>query len=37
MVRTEHDIVQLVYAAKTDSAAADALVQQYLPLSLIHI
>lgn len=31
MVRTEHDIVQLVYAAKTDPAAADALVQQYLP------
>ena len=30
MVRTEHSIVGQVYAAKTDSAAADALIQQYM-------
>ena len=31
MVTLEHAIVQAVYAAKTDTAAADAFVQQYLP------
>ena len=30
MVNTEHEIVEKVYAAKTDSRAADALIQQYL-------
>ena len=30
MVRTEHSIVGQVYAAKTDSAAADALIGQYV-------
>ncbi len=30
MVKTEHEIVEKVYAAKTDSQAADALIQQYL-------
>ena len=31
MVRTENDVVQAVYAAKTDTDAADAFVEQYLP------
>ena len=31
MVRTESDVVRAVYAAKTDTAAADAFVQQYMP------
>ena len=30
MVRTEHTIVAQVYAAKTDTEAADALIQQYM-------
>ena len=30
MVRTEHDIVSQVQAAKTDSEAADALIRQYM-------
>ena len=30
MVRTEHNIVSLVYAAKTDSATADNLISQYM-------
>lgn len=30
MVQTEQNIVQLVYAAKTDREAADALIQQYM-------
>ena len=30
MVRTEHSIVSQVYAAKTDSEAADALIGQYI-------
>ena len=30
MVQTEQNIVQLVYAAKTDRKAADALIQQYM-------
>lgn len=30
MVRTEHDIVFQVQAAKTDPAAADGLIRQYL-------
>ena len=30
MVRTEHSIVSLVYAAKTDSEAADTLISQYM-------
>ena len=30
MVRTEHSIVGQVYAAKTDSEAADALIGQYI-------
>ena len=30
MVRTEHDIVAQVQAAKTDSEAADALIRQYM-------
>ena len=30
MVRTEHSIVNLVYAAKTDSEAADGLIGQYM-------
>ena len=31
MVRTENDVVRAVYAAKTDPAAADAFVEQYMP------
>ena len=30
MVRTEQDILRLVYAAKTDREAADALIRQYM-------
>ena len=30
MVRTEHDIAAQVQAAKTDTEAADGLIQQYM-------
>ena len=30
MKNTEHEIVEMVYAAKTDTAAADLLIQKYL-------
>ena len=30
MVQTDHDIVRQVYAAKTDTDAADDLIRQYM-------